>query len=280
MAIDPQHLLNYPIPEVRQTLTEKDTAFYALSVGVGTDPLDEKQLKFVDSARDFSALPSIAVVLGHPGFWVARDDTGIDAVRVVHGEQRIQWHKPLPVSGEVVGNTRVTGVVDKGNNALMYSDKELRDGNGDLLATAGMTTVLRGQGGFGGDSEPLHVVHTLPDSEPDISVDLPTRPEQALYYRLNGDDNPLHSNPATAEAAGYPRPILHGLCTLGVVFHALFRELVDYQEDRLKAMSLRFSSPVFPGETIRTEIWRDGSFRARVVERDVVVVNNGKLDFV
>lgn len=280
MAIDPQHLLNYPIPQVRQTLTEKDTAFYALSVGLGMDPLDEKQLRFVDSARDFRALPSIAVVLGHPGFWVARDDTGIDAVRVVHGEQRIEWHKPLPVAGEVVGETRVTGVVDKGNNALMYSEKELRDGNGELLATAGMTTVLRGQGGFGGDSEPLHAVHTLPDCEPDISVDLPTRAEQALYYRLNGDDNPLHSNPATAEAAGYPRPILHGLCTLGVVFHALFRELVDYREDRLKALSLRFSSPVFPGETIRTEIWRDGSFRARVVERDVVVVNNGKLDFV
>jgi acyl dehydratase len=106
-------------------------------------------------------------------------------------------------------------------------------------------------------------------------VDLPTRPEQALYYRLNGDDNPLHSNPEVAKISGFPQPILHGLCTLGVICHALVRTLADYDASRLRGLFLRFSSPVYPGETIRTEIWADGSFRARVVERDVVVASNG-----
>ena len=110
---------------------------------------------------------------------------------------------------------------------------------------------------------------------PDYVVDLPTRPEQALYYRLNGDDNPLHSDPATAAKARFARPILHGLCTLGVVTHAILRRLADYRAAALRSLDLRFSSPVFPGETIRTEIWRSGAFRARLVERDVIVVNNG-----
>ena len=110
-------------------------------------------------------------------------------------------------------------------------------------------------------------------------VDLPTRPEQALYYRLNGDDNPLHADPDVAERAGFPRPILHGLCTLGVVAHALLREVGNYDAAAMKSLALRFSSPVYPGETIRTEIWKSGAFRARVVERDVVVVNNGAAVF-
>jgi acyl dehydratase len=121
--------------------------------------------------------------------------------------------------------------------------------------------------------------HPLPGSPPDLVVDLATRPEQALLYRLNGDDNPLHADPAVAAAAGFPRPILHGLCTLGVVTHALLRGLAGYRAASLRRLELRFSAPVFPGETIRTEIWRNGAFRARVVERDRIVVNNGLAAF-
>ncbi|BCB72592.1 MaoC family protein [Vreelandella aquamarina] len=278
MPLDAKHLQSYSIPEVRQQLTRADTAFYALSVGLGMDPMDRRQLDFVDPDHNFMALPSMAVVMAHPGFWLGNPDTGVDATRVVHGEQEINWHGPLPVEGEVLGRTRVTGLVDKGNNALMYSEKQLLDTSGTLLATCCMTTVLRGAGGFGESTTEANPVHELPKSAPERVVDFSTRPEQALYYRLNGDFNPLHSDPDTASQAGYSRPILHGLCTLGVVFHALFRELADYRSERLQAMRLRFSSPVYPGETIRTEMWYDGSFRARVVERDVVVVNNGKLD--
>ncbi|MCI0756195.1 MaoC/PaaZ C-terminal domain-containing protein [Teichococcus vastitatis] len=276
--IDYDTLRHFPIPEVRQRVTPRDAVFYALSVGLGQDPMDARQLDFVDADRGLRVMPSMAVVLAHPGFWAADPATGIDAVKVVHGEQTITLHHPLPAEGEIIGRTRVTGLVDKGEGkgALLYSEKELRDAaTGTLLAVTGSTTFLRGDGGFGGPSGPVKPAHPVPDTAPELTLDLPTRPEQALYYRLNGDNNPLHADPEVAARAGFPRPILHGLCTLGVVAHALLRELGDYRPDAMRSLSLRFSSPVFPGETIRTEIWRNGAFRARVVERDVVVVNNG-----
>jgi acyl dehydratase len=280
VTIDPDRLLNFPIPEVRQQVTPASSILYALSVGLGTDPMDPAQLDFVDHHRALKAMPAMAVVLGHPGFWLANPATGVDAVRLVHGEQAITWHAPLPTSGEVIGRTRVTGLVDKGagKGALLYSEKTLTDATGTLLATTTSTTFLRGDGGFGGASGPIRQAAPAPEGAPDLVIDLPTRPEQALYYRLNGDDNPLHADPATAAKAGFPRPILHGLCTLGVVTHALLRGLCAYDTARLRALSLRFSAPVFPGETIRTEIWPTGGFRARVLERDIIVVNNGLAD--
>ncbi|MXP62500.1 3-alpha,7-alpha,12-alpha-trihydroxy-5-beta-cholest-24-enoyl-CoA hydratase [Roseomonas sp. M0104] len=280
--IDHEKLLNFPIPEVRQRVTPRDAVFYALSVGVGQDPLDKRQLDYVDAHRTLSVLPSMAVVLGHPGFWLRNPATGVDAVRLVHGEQSITLHHPLPSEGEIVGRTRVTGLVDKGEGkgALLYSEKEVIEAaTGKVLAVTGSTTFLRADGGFGGPSGPVKPVNPIPESAPDITVDLPTRPEQALYYRLNGDDNPLHADPDVAERAGFPRPILHGLCTLGVVAHALLRELGNYDPAAMRSLALRFSAPVYPGETIRTEIWKSGAFRARVVERDVVVVNNGAAVF-
>ena len=282
MAIHYETLLNFPIPDERQHLTRRDAAFYALSVGVGQDPLDERQLDFVDARRAMRALPSMAVVLGHAGFWLADPRTGVDAVRLLHGEQGIVLHRPLPVAGEIVGRTRVAGLVDKGEGkgALLYLEKQLLDAaSEDVLATLQSTIVLRGDGGFGGPPGPVRPPHPAPQGEPDLTVDLPTRPEQALYYRLNGDDNPLHSDPETAARAGFPRPILHGLCTLGVVAHALLRALGGYDPARFRQLDLRFSAPVFPGETIRTEIWWDGAFRARAVERDVIVVSNGRAVF-
>ena len=278
MAIDPERLLAYPIPEVRQRITNRDAVLYALSVGLGQDPTDANQLDFVDHHRALRALPSMAVVLGHPGFWLGDERTGVDAVRLVHGEQSVEIHRSLPVEGDVVGRTRVTGLIDKGKGrgALLFTEKQVTDAaSGELLAVTEATTFLRGDGGFGGSATPSPRPHPMPDTPPDIVVDLPTRPEQALYYRLNGDDNPLHADPDVAARAGFSRPILHGLCTFGIVSHALLRGLGDYQPDTLRRVGLRFSAPVYPGETIRTEMWRDGSFRARVAERDVVVVDHG-----
>lgn len=282
MAVVYEQLLAYDIPQVRQRVTKRDCQFYALSIGFGADPMDPAQLAFVDHHRDLRVAPSMAVVLCHPGFWLANPATGVDAVKLVHGEQSIELLRPLPVEGEIVGKTRVTGLVDKGagKGALLYSQKELRDAaSGALIAITRMTTVLRGDGGFGGPSGPVREPCTMPQAAPDLVIDLPTRPEQALLYRLNGDDNPLHSDPAVAAKAGFPRPILHGLCTLGVVTHALLRGLGGYDAARFKSLDLRFSAPVFPGETIRTEMWRSGAFRARVIERDTVVVNNGRVQF-
>lgn len=275
--IDHDALMAYSIPEVRQHRTQHDTILYALSIGLGADPMDMRQLDFVDQHRTLRAMPSMAVVLGHPGLWAAHPDTGIDALRIVHGEQTVTLHGALPTEGEVIGRTRITGLVDKGpgRGALMYTEKQVVDASGRLLATTETTTFLRGDGGYGGPSAPVRPPHPAPEGEPDFAVDLPTRPEQALYYRLNGDDNPLHADPDFAARAGFPRPILHGLCTMGVVVHALLRTLCDYDPAGLHSVGLRFSAPVYPGETIRTEIWRNGGFRARVLERDSVVVNNG-----
>ncbi len=279
--IDPDRLLAFPIPEIRQRVTPRDTILYALSIGLGQDPMDARQLDFVDQHRALRAVPSMAVVLGQPGFWLADPRTGVDAVRLVHGEQSLVLHAPLPIEGEVIGHTRVTGLLDKGPNkgALLFTEKRLLDADGTLLATTTATVFLRGDGGCGGPATPQPTPHPIPDTPPDLVIDLPTRPEQALYYRLNGDDNPLHADPAIAARAGFPRPILHGLCTLGVVTHALLRGLGDYDAAALEQLGLRFSAPVFPGETIRTEMWHSGAFRARVMERDVVVVNNGRVVF-
>lgn len=281
--INEQHLLNYPIPEVRQTLTPRDAAFYALSIGLGTNPVDRRQLDYVDVNRaGFSALPCMAEVLCHPGFWLGKPDTGVDALKLVHGEQAIEWFDIPPVAADLVGRTTVTQLVDKGEGkgALLFSTKEVHDvTSGKLLFRTNRSIFLRGDGGFGGTGGPVPKPHAVPETAPDFFDDLPTRPEQALYYRLNGDDNPLHADPVIAARAGFPRPILHGLCTFGVVFHALIRTLNDYRPSRHGRIAARFSAPVFPGETIRTDIWKDGSFRARVLERDLVVINNGFVQF-
>ncbi len=280
MTIDHETLLNFPIPTIRQTLRWQDTALYNFSIGLGQDPMDKAQLDFVYEPR-LKAMPSMAVVLGYPGFWIRDPGTGVDWVKVVHGEQSLILHQPLPAEGEVVGVSRVTGVVDRGagKGAMVYSSREVRDAQGTLLATLEMTTFARGDGGYGGPSGPVKAPHPEPEGAPDITLDLPTRPEAAIVYRLNGDHNPLHIDPDIARAAGFERPILHGLCTFGVVCHALMRTLCDYDPTRFGRMDLRFSSPVYPGETIRTEIWRQpggAAFRARVVERDKVVVSNGR----
>ena len=284
MAIDYEKLLNYPIPEVRQRLRWQDTALYSFSVGLGQDPMDERQLDFLYEPR-LKAMPSMPVVLGAPGFWSRNPDTGIDWKQILHGEQGLILHRPLPVEGEVIGRSRVTGLVDRGagKGALMYSEREVVDAaTGEALATLTSTSFLRGDGGFGGPSGPVKRPHPEPERAPDMALDLATRPEQALVYRLNSDLNPLHIDPAVARDAGFPRPILHGLCTFGTVCHALLRSLCDYDTARFGGMDLRFSSPVFPGETIRTEIWREeggAAFRARVVERDKVVISNGLFRF-
>lgn len=282
MPVDPEKLLNFPIPTVRTTVTRKDTAFYALSVGLGQDPLDADQLSFVDFTGTLKAMPSMALVLGQPGFWLGEPDSGVDPGAVVHGEEELTIHNPLPVEGEVVGESRVVGLVDKGpgRGALLYTQKDVSEvTSGRLLATTLRTTFIRNGGGFDGASGPVKNTPPQPTGAAEMLVDAETRPEQALYYRINGDANPLHADPEVAKAAGFQRPILHGLCTSGVICHALIRSLVNYNAQRLKSLSMRFSAPTYPGETIRTEIWSDGSFQARVIERDVLVVSNGRVTF-
>ncbi|MDP6342977.1 MAG: MaoC/PaaZ C-terminal domain-containing protein, partial [Alphaproteobacteria bacterium] len=258
MAIDYDKLLNWPFPEVVQTYTSRDSILYALGVGLNMDPLDEAQLRFTYEDA-MQALPTMGVVLATPGFWVKDPDTGVDWVKVLHGEQGLRLHRPLPAEATVVATNKVTEIVDKGEGkgALLLQERVVVDqATGEALATLYSTTFARGDGGFGGPTEGARPVHALPEREPDTVCDLPTLPQAALIYRLSGDYNPLHADPKVAAGGGFKAPILHGLCTFGVAGHAILRSYCDYDPTRFKAMSLRFSSPVYPGETIRTEMWR------------------------
>ena len=283
MAIDYDKIMNWPFQPVEQTYTEKDTILYALGLGFGADPLDEHQLRFVfEEADGFAALPTMPVVLAGPGFWVRDPDSGIDWKRILAGEQEIELHAPVPTAATLIGETRVIEIIDKGveKGALIYSERTLSDkATGTKVATLRSTTFARGDGGFGGPTRSTPPVHTLPERRPDLHFDIEVLPQAALIYRLSGDRNPLHASPAVATVAGFKAPILHGLCSLGVAGHAILKTCCDYDPARFKSLALRFSSPVYPGETIRTEMWRDGaivSFRARVLERDVIVLNNGR----
>jgi acyl dehydratase len=280
--IDYDKLMKWRFPEIRHKLTRRDTILYALGVGLGGDPMDEWQLRFVLEDR-LVALPTMATVLAYPGFWIKDPATGVDWVRVLHGEQAITLHRPLPVEGELMARSQVVRVLDKGRgkSAIIHSEREISDAaTGALCATVAQTTVCRGQGGFGGPDGPGLTLAMPPPRPPDVTRDLPTAPGQALLYRLCGDDNPLHSDPRVAREAGYPRPILHGLCTLGVVGHALLAACCGYDASRVKSLRARFSAPVYPGETIRTAMWRNGTeilFQASAVERAVSVLDRGLL---
>jgi acyl dehydratase len=283
MPIDYDKLLALKIPEVTQAYTERDAILYALGIGLCRDPLDGDELPFVYE-RNFKVLPTFAAVLGWPGFWVRDLDTGIDWVKVVAGEQGLVLHRPLEPRGSVIGRTRVIEIIDKGagKSAHVYSARELIDGmSGEKIATVTQTTICRGDGGFGGPARAAPAVHPLPQRAPDLVCERGTRPEAALIYRLSGDPNPLHADPAVAQAAGFARPILHGLASFGIACHGILKGFCNHDPGRLRAISGRYSAPVFPGETIRTEMWRDGpvvSFRARVVERDVIALDNGRCE--
>lgn len=285
MAINYEKLLNFDIPQVEQKLTKRDTMLYALGVGLGSDPVDLNQLQFVYE-ENLKALPTMAIILGYPGPWHAAADTGITRSHVVHGEQGFVIHKPLPVEGTIIGKTRVTAVLDKGKDkgALVLTACEVRDkATDELVCSLTSTTFCRADGGFGGPSGPVKAPHPIPDTPAQQVCDLPTLPQAALIYRLSGDYNPLHADPAYAAKAGFKMPILHGRATFSVVGHALVKSVCGYDPLRLKSMEGRFSSPVYPGETIRTEIWQDGNivtFRATVPARGVTVLNNGRAEIV
>nr|WP_319249047.1 MaoC/PaaZ C-terminal domain-containing protein [uncultured Celeribacter sp.] len=279
MTIDYDHLMNFDIPEVCQHYGDAEVARFGLTIGLGQDPMDMRQLRYVAAlADDRRAFPAIANVLGHPGFWLADPRTGVDALKVVHGEQGMTIHQTIPPEGYISAKTRVTGLVDKGEGrgALLYFEKKIVDlDSGVHLATCRGTIFLRGDGGFGGPSGPVKTPHQVPERAPDFTMDLQSRPEQALGYRWNGDSNPLHLDPRVAERAGYERPILHGLSSLGMAAHALLAVLCDYDDSKFGSIDARFTAFVYPGETLRTEIWSDGSFQTRAVERDKVVIGNG-----
>jgi acyl dehydratase len=283
MAIDYQRLINRPFAPVEHAYGRRDSILYALGVGLGTDPLDEEQLAYVYEER-LKALPTMAVVLGYPGFWANQPDTGIDWRRLVHAEQSFVIHRTLTPEGRVVGRNRVAALYDKGaeKGALLCQEREVVDAASGLrVATVSQVSLLRGDGGFGGPAGSPPPPHVIPERAPDAVCDLATLPQAPLIYRLSGDMNPLHADPAVARAAGFPRPIMHGLCTMGVACHAVLRAVLRYDPEPLRAMRVRFTAPVLPGDTLRTELWVDGpvvSFRTTALERGALVLNAGRVD--
>ena len=265
--------------DIRAPYAPRDTILYALGLGAMQDPMNTRELRWVYE-KDLQALPSMACVLAHPGHWVAEPELGIDWVRLLHAEQSFDLDRPLPPHGVVIGSYRITGLADKGpsKGALLYLQKTLRLENGDAVGKVTSTYFMRGDGGCGNWGEVDPEAPAVPSRAADGSIDLPTLPVAALIYRLSGDPNPLHADPEVARKAGFERPILHGLCTYGVACQSLVRAVCDFDASRLRGMRARFTRPVFPGETIRTQWWiEDGRvhFQSRSVERDEVVLDRG-----
>lgn len=286
MSIDYQKLKEWKVAPRETTYSAKDSILYALALGFGADPTDPAQLAFVYEEQ-LKVLPFMALTLTYPGFWLSDPTTGVDYQKTLHGEQSIEFHAPLPPAATVVDRIWVEEILDKGpqKGALVYGRSSLTDkATGTLLCSLSATMFCRSDGGYGGPSGPSKDAHRLPERPADYLCEFPTMPQSALLYRLTGDANPLHADPAVAQRAGFERPILHGLCTFGIAGHALLRTLCEYNPSRMRRMDARFSAPVYPGETIRTEIWREtdgrASFRCHAVERDLVVLNNGLFEYV
>lgn len=278
MAINYDEIMQLKASDIPFSYRDRDTMLYALGIGFGRDPLNEAELPFVYE-NGLRTMPTLSTVVCWGSAIIGR--SGINYLYVLHGEQRLTMHRPLPMAAEILADERVTGAFDKGEKgAIVIIEKVLRlKETGEKLCTLSATTVARGDGGFGGPQQGAPEPHPLPTRTPDLVQACDTRPDQAFLYALSGDRNPLHRDPKVAKMAGFPRPILHGLCTYGTACRALVSTVCNYDPDRIIGFDARFSAPVFPGETVVTEMWVDGrvvSFRSKVKERDLVVINNGK----
>lgn len=258
---------------------ERDTMLYALAAGMASDPLDRAELPFVFEGRGLTALPSMAVAIARSPL---PRTLPIDMTKVLHGEQSLVLHRTLPPSARLLADTRLTRIIDKGEGrgAIIHHETVVRlDDDGAPLFTTGGSLFARADGGFGGSPDAAPPRRTVPDRAPDLEHAISTRPDQALLYRLTGDRNPIHADPDLARQAGFDRPILHGLCSFAVATRAILAAVCGHDAEKIAGLAGRFTKPVFPGETIVTDLWVDGrdiAFRCRVAERDVVVIDDGR----
>jgi acyl dehydratase len=277
MAIRYPEILSIGEPARTVSWNDRDTMLYALAIGMGSDPDNGDELPFVYE-KNLQAVPTLATVVAW-GANIGAEKLGLNRALTVHGEETITWHKPIAAAGSVIASSRVLAAYDKGEKgAVVEREMQLRDVDGTLLVSMIRTAFARGDGGFGGPSV-TPPPHQVPGRTPDLVLEFDTRPEQALLYRLCGDRNPLHADPAAAKAAGFPRPILHGLCTYGICCRAILEAYCGFEPARMKTLSARFSAPVFPGDRIAVRLWKDRdmvSFEATVPARDVTVIKSGR----
>ncbi len=256
------------LPPTTFQYDERDVMLYAVGIGA-------TELEFVFE-RNLKVLPTFAVIPAFPGLMALTAAVEINPVMILHGEQRIRLNNPIPVKGKLTTAGKVTGVYDKGKGALVVIEAETRDEQGEVLFVNEAAVFVRGAGGFGGERGP-EAGNKPPDRAPDKTVEMQTLPIQAMIYRLSGDRNPLHIDPAFAKMAGYDTPILHGLCTLGHAGRAVLAEYCDNDPARMTGLEVRFSGVVFPGDTIVTEMWDEGDgsilLQSKTQRGDVVISN-------
>lgn len=257
----------------------EQSALYALSVGVGRDSGSSMARDYVLASAAQQAVPTMATVMSVNVF---EQDYGWDYRQMLHGEQRLKLHRPLRPAADMLADFRVEAVHDKGVNrpAVIVTRTDVRQAADNVpMFTAEATLIARADGGFDGPRDALPQPAAMPDRPPDLRHRAKTRDEQALLYRFNGDHNPLHADPQAARAAGFHRPILHGLCTYGFACHAILETICDYDSTLIGEFDARFTSPVYPGDTITTEMWQTAdrvAFRCRVEAREnVIVIDNG-----
>lgn len=280
MPIDYPAILGIRETARRFAYTDRDTMLYALGVGMGGQHKDDRELDFVYE-KNLKAVPTLATVVAW-GAGVPTEELGVDYKLVLHGEEQTFFHKPVPTAATILADSHIAEVYDKGEGkgAIIVRETVLRDeSDGQPIATLRRMLFARGDGGSGGSKEAPHTPHNHPDREPDVILEFPTAPNQATIYRLCGDRNPLHIEPDRARTAGFDRPILHGLCTYGFTCRAVVEAFCDFNPERLASHQARFSSPVFPGETLLVRLWQEGnvvSFEADAIERSARVISNGR----
>lgn len=282
MAIDTEKALATELPGDTFSWDDQDVILYNLAVGAGNPPTDELELRYAYEG-DLQAVPSYGTI---PPFNImmsmgSLDGMDINLAQILHGEQELEVHRPIPTSGRVMQTGRVVDIFDKGKGALVVMEiVSVEEKTGEPLFTNRPSIFIRGEGGFGGASGPP-AADTPPDREADHMVESPTLPQQALLYRMaSGDKNPLHADPGFAMFAGFEKPILHGLCTYGVVLKAAVDAALDGMAEKVGAYKARFAGHVFPGETIVTSVWIEGEtllLSATTKERGDIVLSNAKV---
>ncbi|MFD6398264.1 MaoC/PaaZ C-terminal domain-containing protein [Nocardia sp. NPDC060249] len=273
MPIDLATALGATLPTREFSWTPTDVQLYHLGLGAGARQTDPAELAYLDD-RAPQVLPTFATVAPTLGETepprVSFPGIEIDLAKVVHGHQEVVAHKPIPAAGKALWAGRIVEIWDKGANAVIVQEHTITGSDGEPLWTARSSIFARGEGGFGGERGPSARTE-LPDRAPDAELLTPTLPQQALLYRLSGDRNPLHSDPEFARGAGFPAPILHGLCTYGTVCKAITDALLDSDAGRVGGFRAKFAGVLYPGETLRTKVWREGEELiavVTVVERD------------
>lgn len=276
-----EKISNYTFTPIEHRLTWRDTILYALGLGYGSDPLDWNQLQFTYE-KDLKAVPSMACIMGYPGFWMRDPELEIDWVRLLHGEHYYEILQPLPVEGLLTARHLVTGVDDKGEGrgAVVNFEKALYDESGQLLARVEQSNFCRGDGGCGSFGRAAKERSPLPDGPPDLVHEIATSRQIALLYRLNCDYNPVHADPDVAREAGFDQPWMAGMCTMGLATRAVIATLCDHDPGRVRSMFVRFRNVCFPGETLRFEFYRSDEgarFRAVAAGRDTVILDRGEV---